>query len=178
MLWCIAMVVESVGEGVERIKAGGHVVPIFNGECSNCKYCKYRVNPLKGPMTVDGNGKTRFFVAGREDGNLVPVYHFLNTSTFADYAVLDSACAVKINPMAPLDKMCLFSCGTSTGIGAAWNTANVKEDSTVVIFGLGSLGLAVIKEMTDGGVDYSFECTGNLGVQEPALDLVAKNNTP
>ena len=115
-------VVESVGLGVEGIKAGDHVVPIFNGECGNCAYCKsdetnlcaeYRVNPLKSTMTADG--KTRFFKARRDGGDRMPVYHFLNTSTFAEYTVLDSACAVKINPMAPLDKMCLFSCGISTG---------------------------------------------------------------
>jgi alcohol dehydrogenase len=115
-------VVESVGEGVQDIQAGDHVVPIFNGECGNCAYCKsdktnlcamYRVNPLKSTMTVDG--KTRFFVAGPDGRERVPVHHFLNTSTFAEYTVLDSACAVKINPKAPLDRMCLFSCGISTG---------------------------------------------------------------
>ena len=44
-----------------------------------------------------------------------PVYHFLNTSTFTEYTVLDAACAVKINPKAPLDRMYLLSCGVSTG---------------------------------------------------------------
>lgn len=122
MFTTVLRVVESVGLGVEGIKAGDHVVPIFNGECGNCTYCKsdktnlcaeYRVNPLKSTMTADG--KTRFFKARRDGGDRMPVYHFLNTSTFAEYTVLDSACAVKINPMAPLDKMCLFSCGISTG---------------------------------------------------------------
>jgi alcohol dehydrogenase len=64
-------------------------------------------------MTLD-NG-TRFSVVDRSTGTSQPVYHFLNTSTFAEYTVLDSACAVKINPDAPLEKMCLLSCGISTG---------------------------------------------------------------
>jgi alcohol dehydrogenase len=57
--------------------------------------------------------------------------------------VLDAACAVKINPEAPLQRMCLLSCGISTGVGAAWNTANVSARSTVAVFGLGAVGLAV-----------------------------------
>jgi len=44
-----------------------------------------------------------------------PIFHFLNTSTFTEYSVLDSACAVKIDPNAPLKKMSLLSCGVSTG---------------------------------------------------------------
>ncbi|XP_062205420.1 alcohol dehydrogenase-like 4 [Phragmites australis] len=207
-----AGVVESVGEGVEDLAAGDHVVLIFTGECRDCTYCgsdktnlcgTYRVNPFKSTMVTD-NG-TRFSVVDRS-GMRQPVYHFLNTSTFTEYTVLDAACAVKINPKAPLEKMSLLSCCISTGVGAAWNTANVSKGSTVAIFGLGAVGFAVaegarlrgasriigvdinpekftkgkemgvtdfinskacgkpvhevIREMTGGGVDYSFECTG------------------
>ncbi|XP_073009445.1 alcohol dehydrogenase-like 4 isoform X2 [Typha latifolia] len=145
-----AGVVESVGEGVEDMKEGDHVVPIFNGECGDCAYChsektnlcnKFRVNPFKSVMV--GDGRTRFSVVDRRNGERRPVYHFLNTSTFAEYTVVDFACVVKINPEAPLDKMCLLSCGISTGVGAAWNTANVTKGSSVAIFGLGAVGLAV-----------------------------------
>ncbi|XP_058104983.1 alcohol dehydrogenase-like 4 [Magnolia sinica] len=211
-----AGIVESVGEGVEDMTVGDHVVPIFNGECTDCKYCKsektnlcnkFRVNPFKSIMISDG--KSRF---STREGK--PIYHFLNTSTFSEYTVLDSACVVKINPKAPLKKMCLLSCGVSTGVGAAWNTANVQAGSTVAVFGLGAVGLAVaegarlrgasriigidinpekfvkgkelgitdfinpkecqkpvheeIKEMT-GGVDYSFECAGNVDVLREAF---------
>lgn len=118
----VCRVVESVGEGVEDIKAGDHVVPIFTGECSNCTHCKsgktnlcgvFRVDPFKSTMVLDG--KTRFSAVGPASGDPVPVYHFLNTSTFSEYTVLDSACVVKINPEAPLERMCLLSCGISTG---------------------------------------------------------------
>ncbi|PWZ54964.1 Alcohol dehydrogenase-like 4 [Zea mays] len=217
-----AGVVESVGDGVEDLAAGDHVIPIFNGECGACAYCEsdrtnlcgtYRVDASKSTMVSDGG--TRFSVADRVSGRTVPVYHFLNTSTFAEYTVLDAACAVKVNPEAPLQKMCLLSCGISTGVGAVWNTANVSAGSTVAIFGLGAVGLAVaegarlrgaariigvdinpekftkgremgvtdfvdsrasdkpvhevIREMTHGGVDYSFECTGINGVLREAF---------
>jgi len=217
-----AGVVESVGDGVEDLAAGDHVIPIFNGECGACAYCEsdrtnlcgtYRVDASKSTMVSDGG--TRFSVADRVSGRTVPVYHFLNTSTFAEYTVLDAACAAKVNPEAPLQKMCLLSCGISTGVGAVWNTANVSAGSTVAIFGLGAVGLAVaegarlrgaariigvdinpekftkgremgvtdfvdsrasdkpvhevIREMTHGGVDYSFECTGINGVLREAF---------
>jgi len=145
-----AGVVESVGEGVQDLAPGDHVVPIFNGECGACAYCEsdktnlcgtYRVNPFKSTMSSDGG--TRFSVVDRNSGLRQPVYHFLNTSTFAEYTVLDAACAVKINPKAPLHKMCLLSCGISTGVGAAWNTANISAGNTIAIFGLGAVGLAV-----------------------------------
>ncbi|CAH2040827.1 unnamed protein product [Thlaspi arvense] len=210
-------IVESVGEGVGDMKEGDHVVPIFNGECGDCVYCKcektnlcekFRVNPFKSVMVNDG--RSRFSTKHGE-----PIYHFLNTSTFSEYTVLDSACVVKVEPQVPLKKMTLLSCGVSTGVGAVWNSANVKAGSTVAIFGLGAVGLAVaegarargaskiigvdinsekftkgkamgitdffnpkdvdkpvrekISEITGGGVDYSFECAGNLDVLREAF---------
>lgn len=116
--------VESVGDGVEDVKEGDHVVPIFNGECKNCVYCKssktnlcgeFRVNPFRSTMKSDGG--TRFSVTDG-DGQRRPIYHFLNASTFSEYTVLDSACVVKIDARAPLHNMCLLSCGISTGSGS------------------------------------------------------------
>ncbi|KAK7286907.1 hypothetical protein RJT34_22255 [Clitoria ternatea] len=216
-------IVESVGEGVCDMKEGDFVVPIFNGECGDCGYCKceqtnkcerFGVDGMKKVMVNDG--ATRFSTV---DGK--PIYHFLNTSTFTEYTVVDSACVVKIhfdgdgdlNPY--IKKLTLLSCGVSTGVGAAWNIANVHSASTVAVFGLGAVGLAVaegarargaskiigvdinpdkfikgramgitdfinpvdeekpvyerIREITDGGVHYSFECAGNLNVLRDAF---------
>ncbi|XP_015089011.1 alcohol dehydrogenase-like 4 isoform X2 [Solanum pennellii] len=211
-------VVESVGEGVIDMKEGDQVVAIFNGECGERIYCKsskktnlcgkFRVNPFKSVMESDGKCRFR-----NKDG--IPIYHFLNTSTFTEYTVVDSACLVKIDSHASLDKMTLLSCGVSTGLGAAWNTADVQTGETVAVFGLGAVGLAVvegartrgaskiigvdinpekrikgeaigitdfinpkeidvpvhekIREMSEGGVDYSFECAGNMQVLREAF---------
>ena len=121
---------------------------------------------------------------------------------------------------APLDKVCLLGCGITTGIGAVFNTAKVEEGSTVAVFGLGAIGLAVIQgarmancsriiaidinpskfefakqlgatecvnpndyddpiqqvivELTSGGVDYSFECIGNVNIMRSALECCHK----
>ncbi|CAA6655428.1 unnamed protein product [Spirodela intermedia] len=132
-----AGIVESVGEGVTDLQPGDHVLPVFTGECGYCAHCKseesnmcelLRINADRGVMI--GDGKTRFSVNGE------PIYHFLGTSTFSEYTVVHSGCLAKINPSAPLDKVCILSCGIST-CGPI-----PKKGSSVAVFGLGAVGLA------------------------------------
>ncbi|KAI8535706.1 hypothetical protein RHMOL_Rhmol10G0194500 [Rhododendron molle] len=136
-------IVESVGEGVTDLKPGDHVLPVFTGECKECRHCKseesnmcdlLRINTDRGVMLNDG--KSRFSIKGK------PVYHFVGTSTFSEFTVVHVGCLAKINPAAPLDKVCILSCGISTGLGATLNVAKPKKGSTVAIFGLGAVGLA------------------------------------
>ncbi|KAM7336351.1 hypothetical protein ACRRTK_004844 [Alexandromys fortis] len=68
----------------------------------------------------------------------------MGTSTFSEYTVVADISIAKIDPSAPLDKVCLLGCGISTGYGAAGNTAKVEPGSTCAVFGLGGVGLAVI----------------------------------
>ncbi|KAL7128310.1 hypothetical protein ABFS83_14G307700 [Erythranthe nasuta] len=194
-------IVESVEEGVTDVKPGDHVLPVFTGECKECRHCKssesnmcdlLRINTERGAMIEDG--KT------------------------SEYTVVHVGCLAKINPSAPLDIVCVLSCGISTGLGATLNVAKPTKGSTVAIFGLGAVGLAaaegarisgatriigidlnpsrfneakkfgvtefvnpkdydkpvqeVIAEMTDGGVDRSIECTGNVNAMISAFECV------
>ncbi|KAB2034702.1 hypothetical protein ES319_D04G104100v1 [Gossypium barbadense] len=136
-------VVESVGEGVIDVQPGDHVLPIFTGECKECPHCLseasnmcdlLRINTERGGMLHDGH--TRFSKDGK------PIYHFLGTSTFSEYTVVHVGQVAKINPEAPLDKVCVLSCGMSTGFGATVNVAKPKKGGSVAIFGLGAVGLA------------------------------------
>ncbi|KAH9784974.1 Alcohol dehydrogenase class-P [Citrus sinensis] len=168
-----AGVVESLGEGVSDLEVGDHVLPVFTGECGDCRHCRsdvsnmcdlLRINSVRGVMLADG--QSRFSINGE------PVNHFLGTSTFSEYTVVHSGCVAKINPLAPLDKVCILSCGVSTGLGATLNVAKPERGSSVAVFGLGAVGLAVIAEMTNGGVDRSVECTGNIDNMISAFECV------
>ncbi|XP_010431542.1 PREDICTED: alcohol dehydrogenase class-P-like [Camelina sativa] len=136
-------IVESVGEGVTDLQPGDHVLPIFTGECGDCPHCHseesnmcdlLRINTERGGMIHDG--ESRFSIKGK------PIHHFLGTSTFSEYTVVHSGQVAKINPDAPLDKVCIVSCGLSTGLGATLNVAKPKKGQSVAIFGLGAVGLA------------------------------------
>lgn len=72
------------------------------------------------------------------------LFTFVGCSSFAEYSVLSENNLCKINEKAPLDKVCLLSCGVTTGYGAALNTAKVKSGSSCAVWGLGALGLAAI----------------------------------
>jgi S-(hydroxymethyl)glutathione dehydrogenase/alcohol dehydrogenase len=214
-----ATVIEA-GADVTSVKPGDHVIPLYIPECGKCKFCMSGRTNLCGAIRltqgkgVMPDGTSRFSLNGR------PILHYMGTSTFSEYTVLPEIAVAKINPTAPLDKVCLLGCGITTGIGAVLNTAKVRPGSSAAVFGLGGIGLSVIQglvmakaqriiaidtnrkkfemakslgatefvvpeesgrpvqeaiiDMTDGGVDYSFECIGNVNSMRAALECCHK----
>ena len=138
-------IVEEVGAGVTTVKPGDHVIPLYRAECGECKLCRSdRTNLCLATRATQGkglllDGTSRFSKNGRT------IYHFMGTSTFAEYTVLPEISVAKIDPSAPLDKVCLLGCGITTGIGAVRNTAKVEPGSTVAVFGLGCIGQSVVQ---------------------------------
>lgn len=74
------------------------------------------LSTLRGSMQ---DGTTRFTCRGK------PIHHFIGTSTFSQYTVVDEIAVAKIDPASPLEKVCLIGCGFSTGYGSAVNVAKV-----------------------------------------------------
>lgn len=213
-------VVEEIGAGVTSVKPGDHVIPLYTPECGECSFCTSgKTNLCQAIRVTQGqglmpDGTSRFSSGGTQ------LFHYMGTSTFSEYTVLPEIAIAKINPAAPLDKVCLLGCGITTGIGAVLNTAKVEAGATVAVFGLGGIGLSVIQgavmakaariiavdinpgktdmamklgatdfvnpkdhdgpiqevivDMTDGGVDYSFECVGNTQLMRAALECCHK----
>ncbi|XP_041827662.1 alcohol dehydrogenase 1-like [Melanotaenia boesemani] len=214
-----AGIVESVGSGVTEFQPGDKVIPLCIAQCRECRFCKSPKSNLCEKWTP-GEQMEMSFENSRITCKGKKVLQFVRTSTFCEYTVMNENAVAKIDPAAPLDKVCLFGCGISTGFGAAVNTAKVEPGSTCAVFGLGAVGLAavmgckfagakriiavdinpeksekakvfgatdfvnpkdhkkpisqVLAEMTNGGVDYSLECVGNVAVMRSALESCVK----
>jgi Zn-dependent alcohol dehydrogenase len=130
-----AGVVEAVGSGVTRLKAGDPVVATLIRNCGFCPACAEgapvfceEVFPLdrESPLR-DASGK--------------PLVHGLRTAAFAECMVVDASQAVAIPKDMKLDVASLIACGVLTGLGAVLNTADVKAGSSVVVIGCGGVGL-------------------------------------
>ena len=140
-------IVESVGPGVTSVKPGDKVIPCYTPECRdpNCVFCSSsKTNLCPSIRATQGqgvmpDGTPRFSINGK------PIYHFMGCSTFSEYTVVSEISCAKISPDSPLDKICLFGCGVSTGLGAVLKTCNIEENASVAVFGLGAVGLAVIQ---------------------------------
>ena len=139
-----AGVVEAIGEGVKDLAVGDHVVTLFSPQCGECIHCRdERTNLCLAIREQQGKGYLPDGTTRLSRGD-ERVRHFMGTSTFAEYTVMPEIALAKVNPDASLDAACLFACGLSTGLGAAMNTAKVREGSTCVVFGAGMVGLGAV----------------------------------
>src|SRR6188508_3539055 len=140
-----AGIVREVGPGVASVTPGDHVIPLYTPECGKCKTClsgksnlctAIRATQGKGLMP---DGTSRFSYKGEA------IHHYMGCSTFSNFTVLPEIAVAKIREDAPFKTSCYIGCGVTTGVGAVINTAKVEPGASVVVFGLGGIGLNVIQ---------------------------------
>ena len=163
-----AGVVVDVGMNVTSVKKGDHVIPLYTPECRQCEYCTSgKTNLCQAIRETQGQGVmpdgTSRFSIGKDK-----VFHYMGTSTFANYSVMPEIAVAKIREDAPFDKVCYIGCGVTTGLGAVMNTAKVEPGANCVVFGLGGIGLNVIQGLRIAGADMIVGVDLNPGRKEMA----------
>jgi alcohol dehydrogenase len=136
--------VEQLGEGVDDLKVGDHVVMVFVPSCGHCLPCSEGRPALCEPGAVANVAGTLLTGSRRLHRNGTPVNHHLGCSAFAEYATVSRRSLVRIDPELPFDEAALFGCAVLTGVGAVINTAKVTAGSTTAVLGLGGVGLASV----------------------------------
>jgi S-(hydroxymethyl)glutathione dehydrogenase/alcohol dehydrogenase len=150
-----AGVVVEVGSGVTSVQAGDHVSASFIPSCGRCRYCSTgRQNlcdagagAMQNGMITDGTSRHWVTVNGEQ----VPVKLMAKLGTFAEYTCVAEASVIKVDADLPLSAVALVSCGVATGWGSATKRADVRPGDTVVVVGIGGIGMNAVQGAVAAG---------------------------
>lgn len=131
------------GDPASDFKPGDKVVLAFLPSCGQCPSCGAGEGYLCQPGAT-ANGEGRLLRGGHRlaETSGEKIYHHLGVSAFATHAVIDQRSAVKIPSDIAPEIAALFGCAVLTGVGAVMNTAQVRPGESLVVYGLGGVGLS------------------------------------
>ncbi len=167
-----AGVVEDIGAGVMGLVPGDHVVITPCPPCGVCYWCvraeaSLCVNSIGLITNTFPDGSTGLSRDGRS------IYRGVNVGGFAERVLTMATGAVRIPADVPLGIACLIGCSIQTGVGAVLNTARLEEGSTVLVTGLGGVGLSVVQGARLAGAARILVSDPLAGRREAARDLGA-----
>jgi NDMA-dependent alcohol dehydrogenase len=148
-----AGIVEKVGPHTPGWEVGDHVIFSFLPGCGRCRWCASGMQNLcdYGATLLIGSrcDDPESFRMHLEDGTNVG--QMCGISTFAEHTTVNVASAIKVDKDLPLEKVCLLGCGVGTGWGSAVNSAQVRPGDTVIIMGIGGIGINAVQGAAHSG---------------------------
>ena len=164
-------IVEEVGRAVTSVRPGDHVVTSFIPSCGRCRYCASgRQNLCQAGATLERgpqlDGTYRMHVEGRD------VCQLMHVSSFSAWSTVSEMSVVKVPDDLPLDTICLLGCGVGTGLGSSIHAAGVRPGDTVIVMGVGGVGMNAVQGASLAGavaviavdpVPFKLEVAAKLG---------------
>jgi NDMA-dependent alcohol dehydrogenase len=168
-------VVQDVGPHTTGWEPGDHVVFSFVPGCGRCRWCAEGMQNLcdLGSGTLHG---ARFedpssYRLHLKDGSAVG--QMSGIGTFSDYSTVSVKSAIKVSKDLPLEKLCLLGCATGTGWGSAVNSADVRPGQTVIVMGVGGVGINAIQGASHAGAAHVIAVDPVRFKRDKALELGA-----
>lgn len=144
-----AGVVEAIGEGVDTVKPGDHVVLSWFAPCQKCLQCvsgkAWACTGTRSVECVLPDGTTRHHKDGKQ------LFPYLGLGTMAEYTIAPESAVVAIPREVPFDVASLIGCSVTTGVGAVLNNAHVQPGASALVIGCGGVGLSVIMGLAISG---------------------------
>jgi NDMA-dependent alcohol dehydrogenase len=167
-----AGIIEEVGPGVTRVKPGDHVVCSFIPNCGTCRWCATGQQAIcdMGATILEGYlpGERFPFTGPKGDYGAMCML-----GTFSQYSTIHQNSVVKVDDDLPLDKAVLVGCGVPTGWGSAVNAADVKPGETVIVSGVGGIGINAVQGARYAGAKNLIAVDPLQNKREKAMELGA-----
>ncbi len=142
-----------VGSGVNEVAEGDHVVMSFLPACGRCRPCARGMSNLcdlgahqMTPGLLDGT--YRVHARGQD------VSQLLLLGAFSEYTVVPTASVVRVDDSVPLEKAALLGCGVTTGYGSVVRTGETQPGDTVVVMGIGGVGINAVQGARIAGAQH------------------------